>query len=135
MNIVVLHGRVGQKERKDINGTALCKLSVADTKKYKDKQGNRQERTNWFQVSYWGNAAETVDRYFNVGDPITITGEMESRQFEQDGKKITFWELKATGFDFPLSPAKDKGEAKQDVKQDTQPGHEAQTEPANDLPF
>jgi single-strand DNA-binding protein len=138
MNNITLHGRIGQKELKEVSGQKLCKLSVACTRTWKNQQGEKQEQTSWFSVSFWGNAAETVDKWFAVGDPINVTGSMESRQVETEGKKITFWELKANGFDFPLSkPKKDQDAPAQSVP--SQPAIQPETITApgeqSDLPF
>jgi single-strand DNA-binding protein len=61
LNKVQLIGRVGKDpEVKDINGNKVANFSLATSEKYKDKQGTKQERTEWHNITIWGRLAEVV---------------------------------------------------------------------------
>ena len=56
-----LIGRLGQNpEVKTAGSTSVCKISVAVSEKWKDQQGNQQERTSWFRAEMWGDAGRSV---------------------------------------------------------------------------
>lgn len=86
MNIITVAGNVGQGgELKTTKGDPMLKFSVADSKKYKDK-----ESCQWFNCTIWGKRAEGLEPYIKKGDAITVIGELEVREYEgKDGTKKT----------------------------------------------
>ena len=60
------------------SGDAVCSFSVATSKKYTDKNGQKVENTTWFRVSAWGKQAELANQYLKKGSGIYIEGELVS---------------------------------------------------------
>ena len=73
-------------------GTGLCKLSLPVTESWKDKGGEWQEETTWYDVDVWGESGKWVmDRGIKKGDLIRVEGKMSQRK-RDDGN--VFWSLK-----------------------------------------
>ena len=69
MNKVILIGRLGQEPtiRYMPNGEAVCNFSVATSEKYTDKNGQRQEATEWHNVTMYRKLAEIAGKYLTKG--------------------------------------------------------------------
>lgn len=103
MNQVTLLGRLGaDPESKTINnGTTVTTLNVATSEVWNDKDGNKQERTEWHRVVFWGKPAETVAKHFQKGSEILIQGKLQTRSWEdQQGQKRYTTEVVANAFSF-----------------------------------
>ncbi len=89
VNKVILVGNLGAdpEVRYTANGTAVCRLSVATSRRYTDKQGNRQEETAWHRVDVWGKLAETCAQYLSKGRQVYIEGRLKYGSYEKDGVK------------------------------------------------
>jgi single-strand DNA-binding protein len=89
INIVILEGRLGQDpELKYIpNGTAVCNFSIATSESWKDKSGNKQEKTEWHRIVVWGKLAELCNQYLCKGKQAIIEGSLQTRSYEDKDKK------------------------------------------------
>ena len=89
LNKVILVGNLGAdpEMRYTAGGTAVCRLSVATSRRYTDKQGNRQEETAWHRVDVWGKMAETCAQYLSKGRQVYIEGRLKYGSYEKDGVK------------------------------------------------
>jgi single-strand DNA-binding protein len=89
VNKVILVGRLGTdpEMRYTASGTAVCRLSVATSRNFTDKQGNRQEETAWHRVEAWGKLAEICGQYLSKGRQIYIEGRLKYGSYEKDGVK------------------------------------------------
>ena len=97
MQTITVIGRVGQDpEMKDINGTKLAKLSLAETERYKDKNGERKENTTWFNLEVWGPLAGVFESYVKKGTGIAVTGKMKCNKHEDK----YYWSLVVSDFEF-----------------------------------
>ncbi len=68
-----------------VNGKSVINFTVAHTEKYKDSQGNMQEKTTWVDCAYWTDRT-TVAQYLTKGKQIFAEGQPEVRSFQrQDG--------------------------------------------------
>jgi len=69
VNKVTLIGRLGSdpEVKKLDNGNAVANFSLATSEKYKDKQGNKQENTEWHNIVLWGRLAEIAEKYLEKG--------------------------------------------------------------------
>lgn len=87
LNRAQLIGHVGQDpEIKTMpNGTKLAKCSLATNKKWTDKAGEKQEKTEWHNLVFWDKKAETVEKFVKKGSRIYVEGEIETQEYE--GKK------------------------------------------------
>ena len=89
VNKVILVGRLGADPeiRYTASGMAVCRLSVATSRRYNDKQGNRQEETAWHRVDAWGKLAEICGQYLAKGKQVYIEGRLKYGSYEKDGVK------------------------------------------------
>lgn len=88
VNKVILLGRLGKdvEMRSTTNGRNVSKLVVATSQSFKNKAGERQEKTEWSTVIFWGKQAEIASEYLRKGDQIYLEGRMETRKYEKDGQ-------------------------------------------------
>lgn len=69
------------------SGVAVASFSIACNKKYTDKQGNKVEKAEFVNVVAWNKLAEICNQYLHKGDKVYISGEMETRKWQdKDGK-------------------------------------------------
>ncbi len=89
VNKVIIVGNLGAdpEVRYTAGGTAVAKFRVATSEKYKDRQGNMQERTDWHRVTVWGKLAEICGQYLVKGKQVYIEGRLEYGSYEKDGVK------------------------------------------------
>lgn len=82
------------------SGTAFCNLSLATSKKFKDKEsGQWQERTEWHNIALIGKPAEIVAQYAKKGSKLYVEGELRTRSWEKDGIKHYKTEIMVDQFD------------------------------------
>src|SRR5690625_4267043 len=96
-NSATIIGRLGQdpQVRYTQSNTAVANLSVATSERYKDRDGEYQEKTTWHDVTVWGRKAEVAQEYLKKGSLVHITGPIEKREWEKDGVKRVSTEIKA----------------------------------------
>lgn len=98
LNKVMLIGRLGQdpEVRYTQSNTAVATLSLATSERYKDGNGEQQERTEWHRVVAWGRLAEICQQYLHKGSLIFVEGPLQTRQWEDNqGQKRYTTEVKA----------------------------------------
>lgn len=101
---VVLIGRVGQKDFAVTaqQQTPVCKLNLATSKSFKDKDGNWKENTEWHRLIMFRKCAEHVDNTVSIGDLLLIKGEIRTRKWQdKDGSDRYTTEIIVD--DFPVN--------------------------------
>src|SRR5271169_3885257 len=101
VNKVILVGRLGRdpETRFTGGGQAVANFSVATDETYKDKNGERQKRTEWHKIVVWGKQAEIAQQYLKKGSLVFIEGRIQSREWQdKEGQKRTSFEIVATNF-------------------------------------
>jgi len=101
VNRVILVGRLGRdpETRYTGGGQAVANFSVATDESYKDKNGERQKRTEWHKIVVWGKQAEIAQQYLKKGSLIFIEGRIQSREWQdKEGQKRTSFEIVANNF-------------------------------------
>jgi len=101
VNKVILVGRLGRdpETRYTGGGQAVANFSVATDETYKDKNGERQKRTEWHKIVVWGKQAEIAQQYLKKGSLLFIEGRIQSREWQdKEGQKRTSFEIVATNF-------------------------------------
>lgn len=95
-NQITLIGNVGNLEVKTFtNGGKIVEASLATTKRWKDRNGDPHEETQWHRLIIGGPLADTAERYVSKGDPLMVQGEMTYRQWEtREGEKRTAPEVR-----------------------------------------
>lgn len=90
VNRVTLLGNVGKDPEVKYaqSGDAVANVSIATTEKWKDKEGNKQESTEWHRLVFWGKLAEIVGEYVKKGSPIYVEGKLKTRKWQRDGVDI-----------------------------------------------
>lgn len=78
-------------------GLAYCKFGIANSRKYKTKDGSMQEETNFINVTVWAGAAEWIGENMKKGQPVHISGRLRSNEWvdKQTGQKRTALEIHA----------------------------------------
>jgi single-strand DNA-binding protein len=90
VNKVILVGNLGANPemRFTQGGQAVANLRIATTERWTDRNGQRQEATEWHRVVVWGKQAEIVGQYLTKGRQVYIEGRIRTRQWQdQTGQK------------------------------------------------
>lgn len=90
LNKVMLIGRLGRDPeiRYTNSGSAVANFSLATTDTWKDKQGQKQERTEWHNIVLFGRQAEVAKEYLAKGRSVYIEGRIRNRSWDdKDGNK------------------------------------------------
>ena len=98
LNKVMLIGNVGKdpEPRHLENGVMFVTIAVATTERYKDRNGEVKEQTEWHNVVCWRGLAEVVEKYVRKGTQVYIEGKLRSRSWEdQNGQKRYITEIVA----------------------------------------
>jgi single-strand DNA-binding protein len=101
LNRVTLIGRLGKdpEVRRLDSGVAVAKFSLATSETYKDKEGNKQETTEWHNVVVWRSQAEIAEKYLKKGMLIYVEGKLTYREYtDKDNQKKYFTEIVANDF-------------------------------------
>jgi len=101
VNKVILVGRLGRdpETRYTGGGQAVANFSVATDETYKDRNGERQKRTEWHKIVVWGKQAEIAQQYLKKGSLLFIEGRIQSREWQdKEGQKRTSFEIVANNF-------------------------------------
>ncbi len=100
VNKTILVGRLGRdpETRFTGGGTAVGNFSMATDETYKDKNGERQKRTEWHRIIVWGKQAEIAQKYLKKGALVFVEGRIQSREWEKDGEKHRSFEIVANNF-------------------------------------
>lgn len=64
------------------SGDAIANLSIATTDKYKDRDGNAKEQTEWHKVSFFGKLAEVCGQYLKKGSQVYVEGSIRTRKWQ-----------------------------------------------------
>jgi single-strand DNA-binding protein len=90
VNKVILIGNVGRdpETRYMPSGDAMVNLSLATTDQWKDKNGERQERTEWHRIVLFGKTAEIAGQYLRKGSQVYIEGRLQTRKWtDKEGQE------------------------------------------------
>lgn len=90
VNKVILVGRVGNDPEIKYagNGNAIANFSLATSEKWKDKDGQKQEKTEWHKIVAFGRQAEVIGEYIKKGSQLYIEGSIQTRSWDDnDGNK------------------------------------------------
>ena len=97
LNKAILIGRLGRdpEVRHMPNGEAVCNFSIATSETWNDRQtGQRQERTEWHNITLYRRLAEVAGQYLKKGSQVYIEGRIQSRKYTgKDGIERTAYEI------------------------------------------
>ncbi len=103
LNSVHIIGRLGKDpELKYANtGTAICNLSIATDESYTDRDGNKQERTEWHRIVCYQRQAENCAKYLAKGSLTFVEGKLQTRKWQnKDGRDQYTTEIVASRVQF-----------------------------------
>src|SRR5215470_8438397 len=103
VNKVILIGNLGADPelRYTPGGQAVCDIRLATNESWTDKNGQKQERTEWHRVVMWGKPAEICKQYLTKGQKLYIEGRLQTRSWQdKEGNKRYSTEVVATDFMF-----------------------------------
>lgn len=101
VNKVILVGNLGKDPEVRYTGNSIpvASFSLATTEYYKDKNGNRQEITEWHNIVAWRNLAELAEKYLKKGKQVYVEGKIRTRSWDdKDGNKKYTTEVIADNF-------------------------------------
>jgi single-strand DNA-binding protein len=83
VNKVILIGNLGKdpETRYMPNGDAVTNITLATTETWKDKNGDKQERTEWHRVNFYRKLAEIAGEYLKKGRPVYVEGRLVTRKW------------------------------------------------------
>lgn len=84
VNKVILIGNLGRdpETRYMPDGGAITNISIATTDTWKDKQGEKQEKTEWHRVAFFGKLAEIAGEYLKKGSQVYVEGRLQTRKWQ-----------------------------------------------------
>ena len=105
INKVILIGRLGKKPeiKYSDKGDAISLISLATSEKWTDKQGQKQEKTEWHRVVIFGKLAEVTEKWLDKGSQIYIQGKLQTRKWQdKSGADRYTTEVVVSGFNGEL---------------------------------
>lgn len=126
VNKVILIGRCGKdpETRYMTNGEAVTNVSLATSETWKDKSGEKQEKTEWHNLTFYKRLAEVVGEYVKKGSEIYVEGKIQTRKWQdKEGKdryttEIICHEMKMLGGKKEQSEEPKKSSAKPQATED-----------------
>jgi len=103
VNKVILLGRLGQNPevRNTPSGASVANFSLATNETWMDKNGQKQERTEWHRIVVWGKLADLCGQYLSKGRQAYVEGRLQTRQWQdKDGQTKYTTEVQAQTVQF-----------------------------------
>jgi single-strand DNA-binding protein len=134
INKVILVGNLGRdvELRHTPGGASVAKFSVATNEVWKDKNGQRQEHTEWHNIVAWGKLAEFCGSYLTKGRQVYVEGTLRTRTYDDEkGNRRYFTEVRAQTIQLlgPKPSGTESGSASPGEPQDFPPENE------DEIPF
>jgi single-strand DNA-binding protein len=144
VNRVILVGNLGRDPelRYIPSGQAVANFTLATNDRWRDKEGNNQERTEWHRIVVWGKTAENCAQYLQKGRSVYIEGRLQTRDWEdKEGNKRQTTETIAQTVQFLGGRGGAGGESGGGPIENSGPssagssGGESPPPPSSDVPF
>ena len=97
INKVLLIGNVGKDPeiKTFASGNKVAQITLATTERYKDRNGEQKEETEWHSVQAFGKLADVVERFVHKGSLLYLDGKIRTRSYEADGRTVYRTEILA----------------------------------------
>ena len=97
LNRVTLIGNCGAEPqiKTFASGNKVAQITLATTERYKDRNGEQKEETEWHSVQAFGKLADVVERFVHKGSLLYLDGKIRTRSYEADGRTIYRTEIVA----------------------------------------
>ncbi len=136
LNKVILIGRLGRdpEVRYMPNGDAVANFSIATDEQWKDRDGNRQTRTEWHNITLYRKLGEIAGQYLRKGSLVYIEGRIQSRKYTgKDGVERTAYEI--IGNEMKMLGSKSENASGQESQNQAPPVAPAGGGLSDDIPF
>ena len=113
LNKVILVGNLGRdpEVRNTQSGDKIANLNIATSERWRDRDGNNQEKTEWHRVVIFGKVAEVAERYLKKGSKVLIEGKLQTRKWtDQTGQEKYTTEIVVSGFGGNMTMLDGRGE-------------------------
>jgi single-strand DNA-binding protein len=132
LNKATLIGNLGKDPEVSYtaSGVAVAKFSVATNERWKDAEGNAQERTEWHNIVAWRKLAEICGQYLKKGSKVYLEGKLQTRSWDDKNTGVKRYTTEIIADDMIMLDGKPSG------GNDSHPVAEEQSAPEkDDLPF
>jgi single-strand DNA-binding protein len=132
VNKVILIGNLGKdpETRYMPNGDAVTNITLATTETWKDKNGEKQEKTEWHRVTFYRKLAEIAGEYLKKGRPVYVEGRLETRKWT-DKAGVERYTTDIIANDMKMLGEKPSGDSRQsEPRQESKP--QQQKEPSSE---
>ena len=136
LNRVQLIGNLGKDPELSYtaSGVAVAKFSIATGERWKDQEGNVQERTEWHNIVVWRKLAEICGQYLKKGSKVYIEGRLQTRSWDDKNTGLKRYTTEIVGDDLIMLDSKGAAVGASGVEPES-----VDTEPTDsqkdDLPF
>lgn len=115
VNKVILVGRLTRDpEAKETNGGTVARLGLATNESWTDRNGQKQERTEFHNITAFGSLADTCARYLSKGRQIYVEGSLQTDEYtDRDGNQRKSTGIKAKSIQFLSSGEQGQGQPRQ----------------------
>jgi single-strand DNA-binding protein len=137
VNKAILIGRLGADpvKRYTSSGSPVVSFRIATSENWTNREGEREERTEWHQIVAWGKLADICDQYLNKGKMVYIEGRIQTREWEdRDGNRRWTTEIIANQMQM-LSSRSEDSQRTESLSDIPPPPPEPTTESDDDIPF
>lgn len=136
VNKVIAMGTVGKdaEVRMMDNGNAVANVSVAVNERYKDKNGEKKELTEWINVVFFGKVAELAQSFCKKGSQIYVEGKLKTEKYEKNGQ--THYSTRVIAKEFQMLSGKPELKEQNNHNKAKANGYQQQPDDFDDpLPF
>jgi single-strand DNA-binding protein len=111
VNKVILIGNLGKdpEVKHTPQGTAVAKIALATNERFKDKDGQWQDRTEWHNVVLWARLAEIAGEYLKKGGKVYIEGRLQTRSWDDKQTNQKKWMTEVVASDLVLLGGRGEG--------------------------
>lgn len=97
LNKILLIGNVGKDPeiKTFASGNKVANITLATSERYKDRNGEQKEETEWHSVQAFGKLADVVERFVHKGSLLYLDGKIRTRSYEADGRTMYRTEILA----------------------------------------
>ena len=102
MNNITLIGKIGRDpETRQVGSNTVAKFSLATSRSYTNKQGEKVTDTSWHEIEAWGKQAEVIAKYCQKGHKLAVIGELRYDKYtNKDGQEVTRAKIVLQSFEF-----------------------------------
>jgi len=136
MIVVTAIGNVGRDPeiRSTQTGTQVANFAIATTERFKDKSGERIEKTTWINCVVWGSLVKVIENYVDKGSKIAVTGKLEKRKWkDRDGNERENVEINVKDLEILEFASKRRSRDRDDDDEEEDRPRKSKPKPKDDL--